>query len=172
MANYKEIFTETLNTVVDKVMTSAESGTINNVVEKVRSSAESGTINNVMGKVRDAAESTGIRSFYDKGASRAKIYGQIAKLTVSMNSDNEELKRVFCEIGRLYYEQAKDAPEGYFAPLFAQCEAVSAAIEEKQKEIDELKASVQENTDDIEVEITDDIVDFESIVAADEEENK
>lgn len=160
MANYKEIFTETLNTVVDKVKTSAESGTINNVV----------------GKVKSAAENSGVRSFYDKGASRAKTYGQIAKLTVSMNADNDELKRIFCEIGRLYYEQAKDAPEGYFAPLFAQCEAVSEAIEAKQAEIDELKASVQENTDGLEVEITDDpesdIVDFESIVAANEDENK
>lgn len=160
MASYKDIITETLNTVVDKVKTSAESGTISNVV----------------GKVKDAAENSGVRGFYDKGASRAKTYGQIAKLTVSLNSDNEELKRVFCEIGRLYYEQAKDAPEGYFVPLFAQCEAVSAAIEEKQQQIDELKASVQENTDDIEVEITEemnsDIVDYESIVAANEDENK
>lgn len=175
MANYKEIITGTINSVVDKVKDAAEnSDTFNNVVGKVKEAAENNaTINNVVGKVREAAENSNVKGIYDKGTSRAKSYAQIAKLTLEMNGENEELKKVFCEIGRLYYEQAKDAPEGYFAPLFEQAEAVSASIDAKLAEIEEIKAAVAEDSRDIEVEIENfedtvdgEIVDFEAVVDA------
>lgn len=179
MADYKEIITGTINSVISKVKDVAEnSDTLNNVVGKVKDAAESNpTINNVVGKVKEAAESSNVKGFYDKGTSRAKTYAQIAKLTLEMNGENEELKKVFCEIGRLYYEQAKDAPEGYFAPLFEQAESVSASIEEKQAAIEELKLSVSADNRDIEVEIENfddvvdgEIVDFDAVVDADAED--
>ena len=71
----------------------------------------SGTINSIVGKVKEVAESGAVRDIYENGASRAKSYGRIAKLALELNGENEELKRVYTEIGRLYYEQAKDAPE-------------------------------------------------------------
>lgn len=175
MANYKEIITGTLNNVIGKVKEAAEnSDTLNNVVDKVKDVAENNpTINNVVGKVKEAAENSNVKGIYSKGTSRAKAYAQIAKLTLEMNGENEELKKVFCEIGRLYYEQAKDAPEGYFAPLFEQAETVSASIEAKQAEIEELKVAAAEDNRDIEVEIENfedtvdgEIVDFEAVVAA------
>ena len=59
----------------------------------------------------------------------------MAKLSLEINGDSEELKRVYAEIGRLYYDQAKDAPEGFFAPLFEQTAALIESINSKQAQI-------------------------------------
>ena len=128
-----------------------------------------GTINAISGKVKEVAQSGTVRGIYEQGASRAKAFGQLTKLTLSVNGDTEELKRVFVEIGKLYYDQAKDAPEGFFAPLFSQVESIKADIADKQAQIDELKAQTAEaSAPDIDVEVTD----FETIVDATEEDGK
>ena len=128
-----------------------------------------GTINAISGKVKDVAQSGSVRGIYEQGAARAKAFGQLAKLSLSINGDNEELKRVFIEIGKLYYDQAKDAPEGFFASLFSQVEAIRADIADKQAQIDELKAQTAEaSAPNVEVEVTD----FEAIVDATEEDGK
>ena len=128
-----------------------------------------GTINSLTGKVKEVAQSGTVRGIYEQGAARAKAFGQLTKLTLSINGDNEELKRVFTEIGKLYYEQAKDAPEGFFASLFSQVESIKADIADKQAQIDELKAQTAEaSAPDIDVEVTD----FETIVDATEEDGK
>ncbi len=122
-----------------------------------------GTIGNIVGKVKEVAESGTVRDIYDKGASRAKSYTRIAKLTLEMNGESEELKRVYTEIGKLYYEQAKDAPEGFFAPLFSQVKEISDSIVAKEEEINTMKAEFEAEcaAADIDVEIGefDDIVD-------------
>ena len=79
------------------------------------------------------------------------------------------------EIGRLYYEQAKDAPEGFFAPLFAQAEEICGRIAAKEDEINSLKADVAAATGcdeaDIDVEIGE-FDDFDNIVDATEDDGK
>jgi len=123
-----------------------------------------GALSNVVGKVKEVANRESVRELYEQGASRAKSYGRIAKLTLEVNSEGENLKRVYTEIGKLYFEQAKDAPEGYFAPLFAQAEEISASIAAKGAEIDALKAAMEEEEEcDVEVE-------FEEVVEAAEED--
>lgn len=124
-----------------------------------------GTLNSLIGKVKDVTESGTVRSVYDKGANRAKAYARIAKLTLELNGENEELKKVYTEIGRLYYEQAKDAPEGFFASLFSQVDEITGKIVAKQEEIDSLKAEASENVDDVQVE-------FEEVVAETEDDGK
>ncbi len=128
----------------------------------------SGTISNLVGKVKEVAESGTVRNIYEQGSSRAKAYGRIAKLTLEMNGESEELKRVYTEIGKLYYEQAKDAPEGFFAPLFAQAEEITGSILAKEEEINSMKAAFEAesagNDADIDVEITE----FEDVVDATE----
>ncbi len=134
-----------------------------------------GTINSIVGKVKEVAESGAVRDIYENGASRAKSYGRIAKLALELNGENEELKRVYTEIGRLYYEQAKDAPEGFFAPLFAQAEEICGRIAAKEDEINALKADVAAATGcdeaDIDVEIGE-FDDFDNIVDATEDDGK
>ena len=98
-----------------------------------------GTLNNIVGKVKEVADSGAIKDIYEHGANRAKSYGQMAKLSLEINGDSEELKRVYAEIGRLYYDQAKDAPEGFFAPLFEQAAALVESINSKQAQIQAMK---------------------------------
>ena len=120
-----------------------------------------GTIKNLAGKVKDVAESGTVRGIYEQGAERAKAYGTIAKLTLEVNSDAEELKRVYTEIGKLYFEQNRENPEGFFTSLFSQVEEINARIHEKEDTINELKARLEaDKAADIDIEIGD----FEDIV--------
>ena len=134
-----------------------------------------GTLNNIVRKVKEVADSGAIKDIYEHGANRAKSYGRIAKLALELNGENEELKRVYTEIGRLYYEQAKDAPEGFFAPLFAQAEEICGRIAAKEDEINSLKADIAAATGcddaDIDVEIGE-FDDFDNIVDATEDDGK
>lgn len=119
------------------------------------------TIKNLAGKVKDVAESGTVRGIYEQGAERAKAYGTIAKLTLEVNGDAEELKRVYTEIGKLYFEQNRENPEGFFTSLFSQVEEINARIHEKEDTINELKARLEaDKAADIDVEIGD----FEDIV--------
>ena len=141
-------------------------GTLNNIAGKVKEVAESDTVQNFCGKVKEAAETGSVKEIYDKGASRAKAYSRIAKLTLEMNGESEELKRVYTEIGKLYYDQAKDAPEGFFAPLFNQVQEISADILAKEEEINAMKAEFEAEAaaKDIEVEVCE----FDQVVDATE----
>ncbi len=130
----------------------------------------SDALQSIAGKLRDTAENGGVRGIYTQGAERAKTFARITKLSLAVNSDTTELGRVYTEIGRLYFEQMRSQPEGYFAPLFAQAEQLAASIREKQDEIEALKEDLGSVRDgkDIEVEISA----FEDIVNATEAEGK
>ena len=96
MTDYKDIINGTLSTLVDKAK------------EFVASDAVSGLVD----KVKTAAEESGVGRVYEQGSARARAYARITKLTLEINAARDELNRVYAEIGKLYYEQAKDAPEG------------------------------------------------------------
>ena len=85
-------------------------GTISTLVGKAREFAASDTVTGIVDKVKSAAEESGVARVYEDGASRTKAYARIAKLTLAVNSAHEELNRVYAEIGKLYYEQAKGSP--------------------------------------------------------------
>ena len=121
-----------------------------------------GTLSSLVGKVKEVAESGSVRNIYEQGSNRAKAYGRIAKLTLEMNGDNEELRRVYTEIGKLYYEQAKDAPEGFFAPLFTQAEQITAQILAREDEINTLKASFDGSAEDADIEV--EVSEFDDVV--------
>lgn len=124
-----------------------------------------GTLGKLADKVREAADSTGVRDVYAQGTNRAKAFGQIAKLTLELNGEHEELRRVYTEIGRLYFEQAQAAPEGFFVPLFEQAGRISDSIREKRAKIEQLQAHYGEpGQKDIDVEIGD----FDDVVNATE----
>ncbi len=120
-----------------------------------------GAIKNIAGIVKDAAEASGVKDVYEQGIERTKSYGAIAKLTVGIKNDEEELGKVYQEIGRLYYEDHKDDPEGFYASLFSQVDALTDAVNEKREEIESLKSAIESSTkSDIDVEIGE----FEDIV--------
>ena len=106
-----------------------------------------------------------VRGTYQKGAERTKAYAKIAKLTLALNSENEELRKISTEIGKRYFEQTRGSAGGPFAPLFAQAEAKARKLGELETEIAALRESTAENGGkDIEVEIGA----FDDIVSADE----
>ena len=150
MADYKDIIT----------------GTLSNLMDKAKDFAQSDTVTQFVGKVKDTAENNGVREIYSQGAGRAKAYGRIAKLSLEINGESQELGRVFQEIGKLYYEQTA-APEGFFAPLFSQAQSLEDSIADKEAEIAAMKAELNvDGAPDIDVEIGD----FEDIVSATEED--
>ena len=125
----------------------------------------------LVNKARDAVESSGVKEVYQQGADRAKAYSRIARLTLSMNSQADELKKVYTEIGKLYFEQNREKPEGVFVPLFAQAEALMNDVKAKYQEVRELKDALSTEKD-IEVEISEEIDDFDAVVDATENEGK
>ena len=139
------------------------------LIGKAREIAESDAVTGLVSKAKDAVESTGVRSVYEQGASRARSYGQIARLSMGMNSDSSELNKVFTEIGKLYFEQAREAPEGVFVPLFQQAQALMDSMESRREEIRAMKADWEAGqADDIEVEFSD----FDEIVNATENDGR
>ncbi len=107
-----------------------------------------------------------VREAYTRGTERTKAYARIAKLTLSLNSESEELRKIYTEIGKLYFEQNGRSADGFFAPLCAQAADTAEKIRALEDEIRALRASVMpENAEkDIEVEIGA----FDDIVSADE----
>ncbi len=129
-----------------------------------------GTLSKVLSKTKEVADSVAdtvsrnvdVKDVYEQGASRAKAYGRIAKLSLETSGDQEELKRIYAEIGRLCYEQNKGEPSDLFAPLFAQADVVTGRISAAEQEIRELKEAVasaaEESGIDVEIEQFEDVV--------------
>ena len=142
------------------------SNTVGTLFTKAKEIAASDAVTGAVERVKDAAASTGVLEVYEKGAQRAKSFGNATKITLDLNRDHKELERVFAEIGKLYYEQAKDAPDGFFVPLFQQAEILRDAIAAKEAEVEAYKASFEKSGDDdrTDEKLDDSIADFEAIV--------
>ncbi len=125
----------------------------------------------LVNRAKGAVESSGVREVYQQGADRARAYSRIARLTLSMNSQADELKKVYTEIGKLYFEQIREAPQGVFAPLAAQAETLMNDIKAKEQEVKALKEQLSAEKD-IEVEISEQIDDFDAVVDATENAGK
>lgn len=107
-------------------------------------------------KLKSAAQSNKVRSAYDRSSTTARCYANIAKLNVKINGELEEQKKVFIEIGRLYFDQHRNDPEDYFVPLFEELTAMDAKIEALRTELYEAKASIAAAKEkNLEVEIVD-----------------
>ena len=113
---------------------------INELREKILA-----VLNQATENAKDMAEqATGtMRDFADKAMGGARAGGRIAKLAMEVASEKESLKKTYQEIGRLYYEAAKDAPDGFFIQLFEEVRLGEQSIAEKEAELNELKSSFQ-----------------------------
>ena len=106
-----------------------------------------GTINAVGKKAKDFVDSGSMRDAYDRGTTTAKCYANIAKLNLQINGELEDQKKVFIEIGRLYYDQNRNCPEGKFATLFEELQASDDRIELMRAELEAAKAAVEASKD-------------------------
>ena len=90
---------------------------------------------NAAGKARDLAV---------YATDKAKRVGRIAKLNLDISSEKESIRRAYTDIGKLYYEMHKDAPEGFFVQLCEEITASETAISQKETEINALKESFKD----------------------------
>lgn len=71
---------------------------------------------------------------------RAKHAGRIAKLTMALSAEQEAVRNVCLEIGRLYYETRRDDSDPLLSQLCAEMRASNERISELQREMDALRA--------------------------------
>lgn len=125
----------------------------------------------VGGQAMNAVDKNGtVRGVYAKGTERTKAYARIARLTLALNGENEELKKIYTEIGRLYFEQQQGSAGGFFAPLFAQAGETTENIRSIETEIEALKEKIAEESGERDIEV--EIGAFDDIVSADEKAAK
>lgn len=82
-------------------------------------------------KVADAAEGV---------SDRAKYAGQMTKLAVNTNMQQERIHESYEEIGKLYYEHYREYPDAFMTELCDEITAATAAIAENQRQMDALRA--------------------------------
>ena len=127
----------------------------NKFLSSIGKAADSGK--EFAGKAADSG-----KDFFEKAADKAKAGTRIAKLSVEIATEKENMKKAYLEIGKLYYDTHKDDPEGFFIQL---CEEVALAqknIADKEAEIEDLKGG-KDDDDDVTVE-------FEEVVSEAENE--
>ena len=115
------------------------------------------TVKDLAGKAGDGA-----KELAEKTADKAKTGGRIAKLTMDVSTEKERMKKTFIEVGRLYYDLHKDAPESSFVQLCEELSVSDARIAEMEAEIAELKDAFR-NKDEADV-----TVEFEEVVEQEE----
>lgn len=75
----------------------------------------------------------------DKAKDKTKEFTQIARLKSQIGTCEEVIRKNYMEIGRLYYEQHKDAPEEQYAKACRSIENAQKGAEELQKKVEEVK---------------------------------
>ncbi len=84
-----------------------------------------------------------------KAADKTKVFARITKLTAENTADKERSKKVFEELGRLYYDAKKDCPDDFLAQSVAEQATILSRIADRNAEIAQLK-SKQECCEDAE----------------------
>lgn len=80
------------------------------------------------------------RELAQTGAAKTKQLSELAKLKANSVAEEEEIKKAYIALGKLYYAERGMAPEAAYAAL---CEKITAAkvnIEENKNRMEELKA--------------------------------
>ncbi|MDR3209549.1 MAG: hypothetical protein LBT36_02860 [Oscillospiraceae bacterium] len=86
---------------------------------------------------------------YKAAEEKAKIIAKTKKLQAENALDRSAVKKLYTEIGKTYYAQRKDAPEGEYEQLFAELAASFGRINERAAEIDALRTSVAADAADV-----------------------
>lgn len=92
--------------------------------------------------VLDSVSGTKARDIYEEGIAKVNEVGTLAKTMLALNSEKDELKRTYIEIGKLCYENNKDNPDPSYSVLFDKVSQLSQSIEEKQLMVDALKSTI------------------------------
>lgn len=102
-----------------------------------------GTAHSIGNKAKSYVESGALKDAYLKGSTAARCYANIAKLNLQINGELEEQKKVFIEIGRLFYDEHRFDADGKYATLFAELEDSDAKIDAMRTELNAAKAAIK-----------------------------
>jgi len=91
-------------------------------------------------------------------ADKTKDAARLAKLTMELNSEKDNLKKAYLELGKAFYEEHRSSAEGLAAQLCEEVAAVTSRIDSIQSELDGLKDSFK----------TAEAPDFEDVVDGEE----
>ena len=142
MADYKDRIKDTLNNLSEKAKDFSENATerakefSENASERMKDFSENAYerakefSENAAERAKSFSENDSVRGIYEKNANRAKKLGSNARLAFEANGINDALKKAYMEIGKLYYEENMDSPEGYFTPLFDRVKSLNDALDE------------------------------------------
>ncbi len=86
---------------------------------------------NLVDKAKDLAQT---------GVNKSKQLGEIAKLNLANLNEEDNIKKAYIEIGKLYYAERGMAPEPAYAALCEQITAAKVNIEENKSRIEECKS--------------------------------
>lgn len=84
------------------------------------------------------------------GVSKAKEFGEIARLNLNNLAEEEKVKQVYTEIGERYVSLHQDAPEEGFEAMFQKLEQAKANIKANKEAIARLKEEGNLTDEDIE----------------------
>ena len=102
------------------------------------------TLNDIGQKVGSAAQTVGAAA--QTGVSRSKQMAAITKLKMDNVSQEDAMKKAYTEIGKLYYAEHGDAPEGPYVALCSSISKAQDAIDANLAKINALKEGVSEET--------------------------
>jgi hypothetical protein len=85
--------------------------------------------------------------FYKIAEEKTKVLAKITKLSAEMTFEKGNVRKLYRELGKLYYDLYKNAPEPGFQQACEEITASLAVIAEKKREIDALKGVGDDETD-------------------------
>lgn len=85
------------------------------------------------------------------GVSKSKQIGEIAKLNLANVGEEDNIRKAYIEIGKLYYAERGMAPEPAYAALCEKITSAKVTIEENKNRVEELKA--EGNIQDAEIKL-------------------
>lgn len=100
---------------------------------------------------------------YESAEEKAKYLAKTTKLKADIAKDNADVKRLYADLGSLYYCLNKGAPDENLAQLCEEIKALHDRIELKQREIDALTENAQPETVETDEEACEAAPDFEEI---------
>lgn len=96
-------------------------------------------LNGIVGKVKEVADSSNVKEAVNRGADKAKSVARSAKLNLEIAGENDKLRKIYAELGKLFFEQNEAAPAVIYEPFFRQIKEALATIGEKEGEIRSLR---------------------------------
>lgn len=90
---------------------------------------------------------------YKKAEAKTKSLAKKAKLNADIAKDKNSLRRVYAELGKLYFEKYGEHPDDDFIQCCLEARNLNDMIKSNQAELDAMKETAEEDDADIEVEI-------------------